>query len=59
MKSSKNAGTDPTLTRGEKKARKAYQPPKIIYQEPLEAIAGVCSAIGKAEPVGCPNQISS
>ena len=34
--------------------RKPYAPPRILSQEPLEAVAGLCRPVGKASPVTCP-----
>jgi hypothetical protein len=35
--------------------REPYEPPRIVYREPLEAVATVCTpAPGKGTPVSCP-----
>lgn len=34
--------------------RRSYAPPRILYREPLEAMAAVCSAPGKGNPGFCP-----
>ena len=33
-----------------KPARRRYEPPRVIYREPLEAVAVSCSSPGKAGP---------
>jgi hypothetical protein len=37
---------------GETKRR--YTPPRILYREPLEAMAAICSPPGKGNPGFCP-----
>lgn len=35
--------------------RKAYEPPRIVYREPLEAVATACGASpAKGDPGSCP-----
>ena len=37
------------------RAKKPYEPPRIIGREPLEAVAAVCSGgTAKGNPVQCP-----
>jgi hypothetical protein len=46
MRASQGQCTD--LKRSREKTRKAYESPRIIYREQLEAIAGLC-VTGKAD----------
>jgi hypothetical protein len=34
--------------------RRSYAPPRILYREPLEAMAAICSPPGKGNPGFCP-----
>ena len=34
--------------------RRSYTPPCILYREPLEAMAAICSPPGKGNPGFCP-----
>jgi hypothetical protein len=40
----------------EESERKPYEPPRIIYREPLEAVAAACTPEGSAKgnPGACP-----
>lgn len=44
------------LSGGEPKSpgRRPYEPPRILWREPLEAVAVVCSPPGKADVTSCP-----
>lgn len=35
--------------------KKPYRPPEILYREPLEAMAAVCTPPGKNDPGMCPS----
>jgi hypothetical protein len=35
--------------------RRHYAPPRILYREPLEAMAAICSPPGKGNPGFCPS----
>jgi hypothetical protein len=35
-------------------ARRSYVPPRILYREPLEAMAAICTPPGKGNPGFCP-----
>jgi hypothetical protein len=37
------------------KAKAKWQRPRIVYREPLEAIAAACSPPGKANSGACPS----
>jgi hypothetical protein len=52
MSSFKNAGEPKEATQ----TKKRYQRPEIVYQEPLEAMAAVCTPAppAKADPGTCP-----
>jgi len=39
---------------GASPARRSYTPPRILYREPLEAMAAICSPPGKGNPGFCP-----
>jgi hypothetical protein len=39
---------------GKSPARRSYAPPRILYREPLEAMAAICSPPGKGNPGFCP-----
>lgn len=40
--------------------RKPYEPPRIVYREPLEAVAVAClPPDGKGNPGACPILVSS
>jgi hypothetical protein len=41
-------------TGGVSPARRSYAPPRILYREPLEAMAAICSPPGKSNPGFCP-----
>ncbi len=43
----------PQSSEGSRK-RRPYEPPRIVSREPLEAVATVCTAPGKADPFACP-----
>lgn len=45
-----------TSSQTEISEREPYEPPRIVYREPLEAVAAVCSPIGQAKgnPGDCP-----
>jgi hypothetical protein len=34
--------------------KRRYTPPRILYREPLEAMAAICSPPGKGNPGFCP-----
>ena len=53
MKSNKtDSSTDAS---GETSGRKPYQAPRIVYREPLEAVATACTApTSKGNPAACP-----
>jgi len=36
-------------------ARRPYESPRILWREPLEVIAALCTPPGKADPGGCPS----
>jgi hypothetical protein len=38
-------------------AKRAYEPPRILSREPLEAVAAICTPVGvaKANPGACPS----
>lgn len=39
----------------EAEGRKAYEAPRIVYREPLEAVATACTATtSKGSPAACP-----
>jgi hypothetical protein len=48
--------SEPTeeTTGGTSPARRSYAPPRILYREPLEAMAAICSPPGKGNPGFCP-----
>lgn len=39
---------------GPSRARRSYVPPRILYREPLEAMAAICTPPGKGNPGFCP-----
>lgn len=43
-----------TSSRSEGVEREPYEPPRIVYREPLETVAAVCSGTGKGNPGDCP-----
>jgi hypothetical protein len=44
----------PEIKGGASPARRTYAPPRILYREPLEAMAAICSPPGKGNPGFCP-----
>ncbi len=41
--------------KAESGARRPYEPPRIVYREPLEAVATACTAsTSKGNPGACP-----
>jgi len=41
--------------RGGLSGRRSYEPPRIVFREPLEAIASTCTGItAKTDPGSCP-----
>ena len=50
-----NKTDSPTDASGETSGRKPYQAPRIVYREPLEAVATACTAAtSKGSPAACP-----
>ncbi len=45
--------SNPSETSGDDSGREPYETPRIVYREPLEAVATVCVP-GKASPGACP-----
>ncbi|MDH3653517.1 MAG: hypothetical protein OEN21_04565 [Myxococcales bacterium] len=44
-----------TSSSGEGSKREPYEPPRIVYREPLEAVAVACTTAGaKGNPGACP-----
>lgn len=40
---------------GEESTREPYEPPRIVYREPLETVAAACTAqTSKGNPGACP-----
>lgn len=54
MSETENRGSLEQKPQGPGEKRKPYTPPRILSYEPLEAVAGLCSPIGKGSPVTCP-----
>ena len=45
---------------GQGSKREPYEPPRIVYREPLEAVAISCTVAGaKGNPGACPDLVSS
>jgi len=42
-----------TSSQTEISERKSYEPPRIVYREPLEAVAVACLPDGKGNPGAC------
>jgi len=56
QKKTSSPGEAPSEAPSEGSGREPYEPPRIVYREPLEAVATVCtpSPPAKGSPSACP-----